>query len=39
MTANGEPTTDIDQTVDYEAININDDWGIVTIYRDDITDF
>jgi hypothetical protein len=39
MTANGEPTTDIDQTVDYEAININDDWGIITIYRDDITDF
>lgn len=39
LTANGEPTTDIDQSVDYEMINVDDDWGIITIYRDDITDF
>ena len=39
LTVDGNPTTDIEQSVDYEMINIDDDWGIITIYRDDITDF
>lgn len=36
LTANGEPTTSIDNTIDYELINVDDDWGIITIFRDEI---
>ena len=36
LTANGQPTTSIDETIDYELINIDDDWGIITIFRDEI---
>lgn len=36
LTANGEPTTSIDETIDYELIDIDDDWGIITIFRDEI---
>ena len=31
LTANGEPTTDINETIEYEQIEIDDDWGIITI--------
>jgi hypothetical protein len=34
LTANGQPTTDIDSTIPYEEIEIDDDWGIITIIRD-----
>lgn len=36
LTANGVSTTSIDETIDYELINIDDDWGIITIIRDEI---
>jgi hypothetical protein len=36
LTANGQPTTSIDETIDYELINVDDDWGIITILRDEI---
>ena len=36
LTANSQPTTSIDETIDYELINVDDDWGIITIFRDDI---
>lgn len=36
LTANGDPTTSIDETIDYELINVDDDWGIITILRDEI---
>jgi len=36
LTANGQPTTSLDETLDYELINIDDDWGIITIFRDEI---
>lgn len=36
LTANGQPTTSIDETIDYELINIDDDWGIITMFRDEI---
>jgi hypothetical protein len=29
LTANGQPTTDINQTVAYSAINIDDDWAYI----------
>jgi hypothetical protein len=31
LTANGEPTTDINQTIAYEQIDFDDDWGVITI--------
>jgi hypothetical protein len=31
LTANGEPTTDINKTIPYEQINFDDDWGVITI--------
>lgn len=34
LTANGAPTTDITQTIPYEQIEIDDDWGVITIVRD-----
>lgn len=36
LTANGEPTTAIENTIPYDQINIDDDWGIITIFRDEI---
>lgn len=36
LTANGQPTTSIDETVNYELINVDDDWGLITIFRDEI---
>lgn len=36
LTANGEPTTSIDETIPYEQIEIDDDWGVITIFRDEI---
>lgn len=36
LTANGQPTTSIDETISYELINVDDDWGIITIFRDEI---
>jgi hypothetical protein len=34
LTANGEPTTDINETIPYEEINFDDDWGVITIIRE-----
>lgn len=36
LTANGTPTNSIDETIEYELININDNWDIITIFRDEI---
>jgi hypothetical protein len=34
MTANGEPTTDINETVAFQQIDFDDDWGVITIIED-----
>lgn len=34
LTANGEYTTSIDETIDYEEINVGDDWGMIIITRE-----
>jgi len=34
LTANGEPTTDINETVAYQDIDLDDDWGVITIIED-----
>lgn len=34
LTANGAPTSNIDETIPYTQINIGDDWGIITIFKD-----
>ena len=39
LTIDDLPTQSITETIDYELINIDDDWGIITIFRDDITEF
>lgn len=39
LTPSGTPTTSINETVPYEQINVDDDWGIVIIYRDEVTEF
>ncbi len=31
LTANGEPTTDINETVNYSLIEFDDDWDYITI--------
>ena len=31
---NGNPTTDINETVSYETINFDDDWGVITMVKD-----
>jgi hypothetical protein len=36
LTANGTSTTSIDETIDYEFIDIDDDWGVITIFRDGV---
>jgi len=35
LTVNGEPTTDINQTVPYTDIEVNDDWDFITIIEED----
>jgi hypothetical protein len=34
LTANNEPTTNIDETIPYQEIDIDDDWGVITIVED-----
>ena len=34
LTANGEPTTNIDETVDYVNINVDDNWGYIVQIKD-----
>lgn len=34
LTANGTPTDDIENTIPYQDIEINDDWGVITIVED-----
>jgi hypothetical protein len=34
LTANGMPTTDINETIDYEDILEDDDWGIIIVKED-----
>jgi len=34
LTANGTLTTNIDETIPYDQINFDDDWGIITIIED-----
>lgn len=34
MTANGSPTTDINETVPYQDIEVDDDWGVIKIIQD-----
>lgn len=31
LTANGEPTTDIDETIPYQSINMGDDWDYIVL--------
>lgn len=35
LTANGEPTTSIDETISYQDIEVGDDWGIITVYHEE----
>jgi hypothetical protein len=37
LTANGEPTTDINATVPYLDIEVDDDWGFITIIEEEET--
>lgn len=34
LTANGTPTTDINQTIPYDQINFDDDWGYIVTIED-----
>jgi hypothetical protein len=34
LTANGTPTDDIESTIPYQDIEIDDDWGVITIIED-----
>jgi len=36
LTSNGTPTTDINETIPYQQIEFDDDWGIVTYIEDDL---
>ena len=38
LTANGSPTSDIADTIPYEDIMFDDDWGIIKIIRDYTTE-
>src|SRR5690606_34056945 len=38
LTANGEPTSDITETIDWEDIEGDDDWGIITLISDEDPD-
>jgi hypothetical protein len=35
LTANGTPTTDIEETIPYQEIEFDDDWGIITYIEED----
>jgi len=39
LTTNGDPTDNINETVPYEEISIDDDWGIITLYSSDVIDY
>ena len=34
LTANGEPTTDINETISFQEIEFDDDWGVITMIED-----
>ncbi len=34
MTANGEPTTDINETIPFQQIEFDDDWGVITMIEE-----
>lgn len=34
LTANGTPTTDINETIPYTSIQFDDDWGVITLIED-----
>jgi hypothetical protein len=34
LTANGEPTTNINETIPYQDINLDDDWGYIVLYQE-----
>lgn len=34
LTANGEPTTDATETIHFDDITIDDDWGVITIIQE-----
>jgi hypothetical protein len=34
LTEDGSPTTNINETIPYEEINIDDDWGVITLVED-----
>lgn len=36
LTANGQPTTSANNSIPWDQIELDDDWGIVTIYRDEL---
>ena len=36
LTANSEPTNNIQESIPYEQIDIDDDWGVITIIREDV---
>ena len=38
LTANGEPTTDINETIPYTEIEFDDDWGVIKLIVTDIDD-
>lgn len=38
LTANGQPTNTANNSIPWEQIEIDDDWGIVTIIRDEIVE-
>ena len=35
LTANGEPTSDPSETIPYQEIEVDDDWGVITIIEDE----
>jgi hypothetical protein len=35
LTANGNPTSDVDESVPWEEINFEDDWGVIKIITTD----
>jgi hypothetical protein len=34
LTANGEPTTNVNETISFDQIDLYDDWGVITIIED-----
>lgn len=39
LTPSGTPTNNINETIPYEEINVDDDWGTIILYSDEITDY